>query len=133
MALGKSVLIDLRDDVSDDDSERCRDPMAELGAGPRLMFDLTTDDEGLPVLKLLGELDITNVRSVDELVQPVIRTSADRLVIDASGLQFVDSSGIALWVRWANVIRHLEIREPSSVLRRMLQRMGLTERLRVTP
>jgi hypothetical protein len=46
--------------------------MAELGAGPRLTFELTT------------ERDITTVRSVDELVQPVIRTPTDRLVIDRS-------------------------------------------------
>jgi anti-anti-sigma factor len=107
--------------------------MAELGAGARLTFDLTTDDEGLPVLKLVGELDITNVTRVDELVQPLIRTSIDRLVIDASGLQFVDSSGIALWVRWANVTRDVEIREPSSILRSVIHRMGLAERLRMTP
>lgn len=107
--------------------------MAELDAGPHLTFELTTDDEGSPVLTLLGELDITNLRSVDELVQPVIRTSTDRLVIDASGLQFVDSSGTALWVRWASVIRHIEIREPSLLLRRMIQRMGLAEQLRMTP
>jgi anti-anti-sigma factor len=107
--------------------------MAEFGAGPRLRFELVTDDEGLPVLKLIGELDITSVSSVDELVGPVIRTSTDRLVIDAGGLEFADSSAIALWVRWTNVVGHVEIREPSSFLRAVIERMGLAERLRMTP
>jgi anti-anti-sigma factor len=107
--------------------------MAEPVTGPRLTFDLTTDNAGSPVLRLVGELDITNVRSVDELVQPVIRTSPSRLVVDVSGLQFADSSGIALWVMWANQIPHVEIREPSLRLRGVLRRMGLSERLRVSP
>jgi anti-anti-sigma factor len=107
--------------------------MAEPGAGLRLAFDLTADDDGSPVLKLVGELDISNVRSVDDLVQPVIRTSPSRLVVDVSGLQFADSSGIALWVRWSNQVRHIELREPSLHLRGVIRRWGLSERLRVSP
>ena len=107
--------------------------MAERVTGPRLTFDLSADNDGSPVLRLVGELDITNVRSVDELVQPVIRASPSRLVVDVSGLQFVDSSGIALWVMWARQILDLEIREPSLFLRGVLRRMGLSERLRVSP
>jgi anti-anti-sigma factor len=91
---------------------------------------LAADEAGFPVLRLLGELDFTNAASVDERVETVLLASPDRLVIDVSGLEFIDSSGIALWVGWANVIGDVEIRGPSLVLRRSLERLGLAERLR---
>jgi hypothetical protein len=48
-------------------------------------------------------------------------------------LDFADSSAIALFVRWANRVRRIEIREPSPLLRRVIERMGLAERLPMTP
>jgi hypothetical protein len=48
-------------------------------------------------------------------------------------MEFADSSAIALLVRWANLVPRVEIRQPPELLRRVIARMGLSERLHVTP
>jgi anti-anti-sigma factor len=85
------------------------------------------------VVTLAGELDMTNVAEVEAAVAPIVERRPQRLVIDVSGLRFADSSAIALWVKWANAVEQLELREPSLLLRRVISRMGLAHRLRMTP
>jgi anti-sigma B factor antagonist len=108
--------------------------MAELSAnGASMTFELVTADDGLTVIKVAGELDITSIEDLEEAVQPILDRSPESLVIDASSLRFADSSAIALWVRWSTMVRRLEIRDPSPLLRRVIESMGLAETLRVTP
>jgi anti-anti-sigma factor len=109
--------------------------MDELDASrpTQLRFDVLEDDDGCPLIKLEGELDMTNTGELEAAVEPVIKQRPSRLVVDLSDLKFADSSGVALWVRWANIVDQVEIRQPSALLRRVLERMGLAERLRLTP
>jgi anti-anti-sigma factor len=102
-------------------------------AGSRLVYEISEDRDGCPLVKLDGELDMTTAPQLDSAVGAIIATSPARLVVDASKLEFADSSAIALLVRWANLVRHVEIREPPELLRRVIVRMGLAERLRLTP
>jgi anti-sigma B factor antagonist len=108
--------------------------MAELGTGPgaRLAYEVTEDRDGCPLVRLRGELDMTTAPSLESAVAALIASSPPRLVIDASGLDFADSSAIALLVRWANLVREVEIRQPPELLRRVIARMGLSDRLRVS-
>jgi hypothetical protein len=55
------------------------------------------------------------------------------VVIDVHDLQFADSSAIALWVQWAGAVPEMELRDAPPLLRRVVETMGLTETLRVTP
>ena len=82
-------------------------------------------------ITLRGELDVANVNSRDAAVAPVIERGVKRLVLDVSELRFADSSAIALWVQWSTVVDHLELREPSALLRKVITSMGLSERLRL--
>jgi anti-anti-sigma factor len=108
--------------------------MAELSAnGAPMTFELVTADDGSTVIKVVGELDITSIEDLEEAVQPILDRSPQNLVIDASSLRFADSSAIALWVRWSTIVRRLEIRDPSPLLRRVIDSMGLAETLQVTP
>jgi anti-anti-sigma factor len=108
--------------------------MAELGKGDaRLMFDLTEDRDGAPLLLLEGELDMTTCPDLQSAVSPIIAGNPSRLVIDAAHLEFADSSAIALLVSWANLVPDVEIRQPPEMLRRVIARMGLSERLHVQP
>jgi anti-anti-sigma regulatory factor len=81
----------------------------------------------------MGELDVTRVPGLEAAVGRVLSGSGERLVVDAGALEFVDSSAIALWVRWANQAGHVEIRDPPPPLRALIFRLGLAERLRLTP
>jgi anti-anti-sigma factor len=109
--------------------------MDELGkrAGSRLTFEISEDGDGCPLVKLDGELDMTTAPQLESAVGAIVAQSPARLVIDARGLEFADSSAIALLVRWANLVSEVEIREPPDLLRRVIVRMGLSDRLRVSP
>lgn len=108
--------------------------MAELGKGDaRLTFDLSEGQDGVPLVRLKGELDMTTAPELESAVSPVIASKPGRLVIDAAGLEFADSSAIALFVTWANAVPQVEIRQPPELLRRVIARMGLSGRLQVQP
>jgi anti-anti-sigma factor len=100
------------------------------GAGET--FEVLTDVDGSIVVRLMGLLDLSSVPELDAAVSRVLRSRGGRLVIDGSALEFADSSAIALLVRWSNQASEIELRDPSPTLRRMIVRMGLAERLRMT-
>jgi anti-sigma B factor antagonist len=108
--------------------------MGELGHGPgsRLIYEVSEDRDGSPVVKLRGELDITTAPGLESAVDDLLASSPARLVVDASELEFADSSAIALLVRWADLVREVEITQPPELLRRVIARMGLSDRLRVS-
>ena len=105
--------------------------MAELNpaAGTRMTFEVLTDTDGAPLVRITGELDMDTVPKLEAGVEPIMSGRPGRMVVDVSGVDFVDSSAIALWVGWANRIRDIEIREPPLLISRVIARMGLAERL----
>jgi anti-sigma B factor antagonist len=106
--------------------------MGEL-AGGAASFELLDDGDGAALVRLSGELDMTSVPELEAALEPTISARPARLVLEVGGLRFADSSAIALWVKWAHVVPLIEIREPSTLLRRVITRMGLAERLRMSP
>ena len=98
-----------------------------------MAFDVSSSNGGCVVVKITGDLDMSTVEGVEAAVEPLLQRSPEQLVVDVSDLRFADSSAIALWVRWANLVEHVEIRQPSELLRRVIERMGLGERLRLVP
>jgi len=108
--------------------------MAELGkaAGAHLTYEFGEESDGSPLVRLRGELDMTTVPKLETAVEGIVTAAPRRLVIDATELTFADSSAIALLVRWANLARQVEIRHPPELLRRVIVRMGLADRLQVS-
>jgi anti-anti-sigma factor len=106
--------------------------MAELDRGDAapLSIDLATDPT--PLVTLAGELDMSNIETLEAAVAPILRERPDRLTVDISALRFADSSGLALWLRWAGEIT-LELRGPSPLLRAVIDSMGLTDTLHISP
>lgn len=110
--------------------------MADLDSQPPapVTFDvLRHDGEQSTVLRIAGELDLSNVTAVEQAVDAAITDNPDRLVIEAGGLTFADSSAIALFVGWASVVDELEIRDPPGLLRAVIESMGLAQTLHMTP
>lgn len=107
--------------------------MGELSkdGGADLTFDLGEAGDGSPLLTLAGELDMSNTEQLDDAVAPLLARAPERLIVDTSGLRFGDSSAIALFVKWSGVVGEIELRDPPELLRRVIARMGLSERLRV--
>jgi anti-anti-sigma factor len=96
-------------------------------------FDLVEDDGRTLTVRVSGELDISNVEALAAVVAPALERDPARLIVDVSGLRFADSSAIALWVKWAAAVPEIELRRAPALLRRVVDSMGLTETLHVTP
>jgi anti-anti-sigma factor len=96
-------------------------------------FAVATGADGITVLTISGELDISGVDALEARVAPVLERPPVQLIVDVSGLRFADSSAIALWVRWATLVEDFELRHPTPLLGRVIAGMGLTEKLAVTP
>ena len=99
--------------------------------GAHLDYEVSEDRDGYPLVKLRGELDMTTSPKLEGAVGPIIAGAPARLIVDASGLEFADSSAIALLVRWANLVPEVEIRQPPGLLRDVISRMGLSDRLKM--
>ena len=52
--------------------------------------------EDIVIAHLTGELDIVGASSTGEAIGDAVPTSARALVVDLGGLEFIDSSGIAM-------------------------------------
>jgi anti-anti-sigma factor len=105
----------------------------ELESESTLDVEVAGPEDGTVTVRLAGELDLSNVERLEELVAPALAAGAKHLVIQAADLQFADSSAIALWVRWSSQVERFELRELSPLLRRVLTAMGLDQRLELSP
>lgn len=70
------------------------DPQDRAGA---LSLEAQTDGD-LLTIRLTGELDLASAPPVEAAVEEGLADSDRRLVIDFSGLSFIDSTGIAILV-----------------------------------
>jgi anti-anti-sigma factor len=79
------------------------------------------------MVKITGELDISNVETVRLALGPVTADRPDILVFELSELRFIDSSGIALLLAVARDVGAVRMRAPSPAVRRIVEITGLTE------
>jgi anti-sigma B factor antagonist len=89
------------------------------------------DPAGGRIVRLVGEIDISNADSLGANLDEIIGESCDRVVIDLVDLEFMDSSGIALLLRCAGRVGTLELRNPSNVVRRIIECTGLADVLHI--
>jgi anti-sigma B factor antagonist len=92
---------------------------AELGIAVR------QDPSGDPIVVLAGELDISTAGSLEKIVVSVVSGSPTRLIFDLSELRFVDSAGIAVLVGAAKKVQTINLRNPSSIVARVIELTGL--------
>jgi anti-anti-sigma factor len=108
--------------------------MAELDPKGRASITVKTRAEaGAQVVSLSGELDLTNVERVQSVIGDMISGGTERLVVETSELEFMDSSGLALLASVARKVPEVELRDPSPIVRRLVDLTGLAEILIVTP
>ena len=88
---------------------------------------VVTEVMGVPVIHVIGELDISNLDSFRAAIDPVITQGPQRLIFDFSGLRFMDSSAIALLVQLSTHIGSVEIRNPARIVRKVIEITGLAD------
>ena len=89
--------------------------------------EVTIDDAGIAVIKLSGEIDMSNVDSLRDVIEPIVQTTHERVDFDLGALAFMDSSGIALLLRVAAKAGSVHLRGPSALVRRMIEATGLSD------
>lgn len=85
-----------------------------------LQIEKTEEPKGL---RLTGELDASNVEQLGAALRPDIDAGGD-VVLDLSGLRFMDSSGIQVVVRAARDLEgrgNLILLQPGDAVRRLLE------------
>ena len=97
---------------------------SEGGAGS---VDITFDEAGVPTIKLSGEIDMSNVDSLRRLIEPVVARAPERVIFDLAALTFMDSSGIALLLQVSAKTATVRLRDPSPLVRRMIDATGLSD------
>jgi anti-anti-sigma factor len=95
-------------------------------------FDVVVDGDHHATVSIDGELDMSGIDPLAARVDEVLVSGVTSLTVDVSGVRFADSSAIALWVRWASAVDQFELREPAPLLRRVINAMGLAEKLGAT-
>jgi anti-anti-sigma factor len=98
-----------------------------------MTFDLVEGDDRSLTVTVSGELDMTNIDTLASAVAPALEREPAHLIIEVGDLRFADSSAIALWVQWATAVPDIELRDVPPLLRRVVDTMGLSETLKVSP
>lgn len=91
------------------------------------------ESEKSTVVRIDGELDLSNVATLQAAVDRMIVHHPDRLIIEAGGITFADSSAIAMFVSWAGTVEELVLRDPPPLLRAVIESMGLSQTLHMAP
>ncbi len=99
----------------------------------QIAIDTRLEPTGTQVVVLTGELDMSNVSMLEEAVDSITARRPERLVFDMSALRFMDSSGIAVLVGAATSVDSVSLRNPSDVVRRIVEVTGLSELLPTEP
>ncbi len=114
--------------MSDDSSD-------ERQAPPAPVFEeltLTSARDGdAHVISLSGELDIASAETLERELEDVEATDAERIVIDLSGLTFMDSTGIRLLLtahqRLQGFTDRLQLRRGPAAVHRVFELSGVVE------
>lgn len=125
--------------VSREVHQRIRGELAEIEEQAELRrtefsIDKSTDVRGA-VLTLSGELDLSSAPELEQAIAEAKPESGRRLLLDLAGLRFMDSTGVSVLVRTkqdADATGWLvAVRSPTGQVRRLLELVGLLERLEV--
>jgi anti-sigma B factor antagonist len=107
--------------------------MARLGGGggAEAQLDISLLDNGATVVTIVGELDISNINDARAELRALLEPPPPRIVFDVTGLEFMDSSGLALLLQYSQQGEEVRLYRPTSVVRRIVDASGLAGVLRM--
>jgi len=91
-----------------------------------LAINTRPDAEGVPVVVVSGELDVSNVDDLRASVASVTANRPEQIIFDLRDLRYIDSAGIAVLLGAASE-SSVRLRDPSPAVRRVVELTGLTE------
>lgn len=102
--------------------------MGGVDRTPRARLAVATDDDTVS-LSLDGELDMASLPDIEAALDALLTRSPGPLRIDVAGLEFLDSSGMAVLIRLANHFTPVETHHATGPVRRVIEVLGLADRL----
>jgi anti-sigma B factor antagonist len=105
--------------------DELNEPSADLTVG------VTVQAEHTVVITVAGEIDINTVEQIRTAVAAAVGLRATGIVFDLSGVEFMDSSGIAALIEARAAAHTVVLRKPSIPVQRLLVATGLVETLPV--
>jgi anti-anti-sigma factor len=94
-------------------------------------------DRDRAIVRPVGELDLATVGTVDATIRELVDSGFSWVVLDLSGLTFLDSTGIRLVLEWVQASREdgmrFELIPGSPEVQRPFEIAGLADRLPVVP
>jgi anti-anti-sigma factor len=95
------------------------------------MIQRLSDDQGV-VFALVGELDLESAPELERQLEEVASARPGRLLIDLGGLEFMDSTGLAVMVRAQRSAREnghgLALRPGPTQVQRLFELTGVLDR-----
>jgi anti-anti-sigma factor len=86
-------------------------------------------DDGRRIVEAVGEIDLATADALERAIAELVSLGAPEVVVDASGVSFIDSSGLAVLVRAARGERPFRLRRPSPAVAELLVMAGLTDQV----
>ena len=78
-----------------------------------------------------GDVDLSSARAVQDELLALVNSTSDNLVLDCEGLEFVDSTGIAVFVQTQRILelqgRRIRVVNLRGMARRAFDLLGLSE------
>jgi len=99
----------------------------------QIRVDTALSPDGTALVTIAGELDVATEVVLRAVLEEILVTEPVRVAFDLAGLEFIDSSGLLLVVATAASVRAFELRNPSCVVRRVVELSGLASMLNMTP
>lgn len=109
------------------------DELAVENAGLAAKSETLIDPSGTPTLKVVGELDIASAAPIRAAIDTIVALQPERVVIDLTGLTFIDSSGLSLFLILAHGVAKVELHNPSPMVRKIIDVTGLSSLFVTTP
>ncbi len=97
-------------------------------------LDVRHEHDGLAVVELAGELDLTNVSDVESSLDEI---TGDRLILDLNKVTFIDSAALHMLFRTARRFESAQrlgiVLEPSAIVARTLAIVEMAEVATICP
>jgi anti-sigma B factor antagonist len=107
-----------------------RDEITQLGEpGEMATVGYHWEKADVLVLTISGEVDMSNVEALRERLATILQPGTRNVVFDLGGLEFIDSSGLAVLVDVANHVGGAKLRAPSRLVGRVVDVTGLGDLL----
>jgi anti-sigma B factor antagonist len=105
--------------------------MADVSRPAELQVETREEQSGVAVVRVSGELDVSNAETLESVVAQVCDGNPAELVFDLRELNFMDSAGIAVLLGGARRVPSVRLRDPTPAVRRVVEVTGLATVLRL--